>query len=261
MSALAEQAPARARRQSNRLEPQVAEALLKALEPEFEVLRGAQLADFGEIAIMTVAGTVLFAALFFTNHLVIPSNWDTDPYAAWSYFLDVLLVPPVITFVVISISTRARDTNIVVTTLSRARAADTDSVWRPRSTAPYAFSWCILVIVVESIIVLVQVVVWFPINYVFIDTLCAQTPQCSDCGATPCAGTLAGGARWQFLVALLCRFFIVLVVGFYLFYLQNISQLHSASNHIMLPLDPDSEAGQVVQDKVTNNPQLRLALR
>jgi hypothetical protein len=207
-------------------------SLAQILAEEYRVLDGALFMDVGSVLAMVLVNVVLFGVLWFTNLSQIPSNWPRDPFFAWIFFLDVLLVPPMPLLLLVACATRAWRSNIV-TTMQFERAERESRVdLRSSSINVYASAWFVFVILLQSIVVLVQIIVWLPINLVFISDLCAQTPQCGQCGATECDGTLAGGARWQFLVALLCRFFTALLAGYYLYYMENISRFHSASMHL-----------------------------
>lgn len=204
----------------------------EVLEDTYETLDGTFFFDFMTIFIMIFLGIALFTVQLFTNVLLLPSNWETDPQGAWTYFADVLLLPTLVTAVLFTTVTRLRETNVGVYPEARKTARENKVRWSRTSVSSYALAFCVITIVLESVIVLLQIIVWIPFDLIFAPPLCQLTVQCGDCGATPCAGTLAGGARWQFLVALLVRFFFVLVSGYYLFFLQFLSKLHSASLHL-----------------------------
>ena len=102
-----------------------ADKVAKILQDEYASLDGAFIADFGSIFVMHFIGAALYAILFFSNIVLIPSNWETDPQGAWTYFIDTFLLPGTVAVTLFTVSTRLRETSIMVQRKTACRTITT----------------------------------------------------------------------------------------------------------------------------------------
>jgi len=183
---------------------------------------------WGRFATIVLAGFALFAFQFLVVFMSVPSNYVTDPWLIFMTFADVLLWPTLILAFALIFASRLRQTSRTnILSKKNELSADDYQKWMPEAMASVGGMLALVVAILVIFEILISIVVWALPDIPPIGPVCQLSPQC--------AGTdLINDVRWQFLAAMLARFFFVLVALVMYQDMLELNNLHSPTAMALL---------------------------